>query len=335
MRRTTLIAALTVLPVVAGAAPRVKIAVTDIRSVQGVAPGTATILSDIVVSEVARAGYDVVSQADITAMIGFEKQKKVLGCSEDSSCLAEIGGALGVDFMLTGQVGQIGTRNRVSLLVVDTKKARVVARSAQFSDQDEDALVRAAELAVKEILAGIRAAQAVAQAPAATQPPPLKAAPPPPPAAKATPPPTAAATIPGAPAAKTAPSLAAAPPPQKPAASQVSTAASSGWTPRRTAYVTIGGGGALLLTGAVLGLSARSKYNALDAKQGQFGYYDAYQAEKGAIRTRARAADALMVTGAAVTGVGGWLWWRSRPSRVAVVPSAADGSVGLVASGSF
>ncbi|HEX9306471.1 MAG TPA: hypothetical protein VF894_03195 [Anaeromyxobacter sp.] len=333
MRRTTLIAALTVLPVVAGAAPRVKIAVTDIRSVQGVAPGTATILSDIVVSEVARAGYDVVSQADITAMIGFEKQKKVLGCSEDSSCLAEIGGALGVDFMLTGQVGQIGTRNRVSLLVVDTKKARVVARSAQFSDQDEDALVRAAELAVKEILAGIRAAQAVAQAPAATPPPakvaPLAATPPP---GKGTPPAAAAATGPGA---KPTPSLAAVPPPQYPAAAQVSTSASPRWSARRTAYVTMGGGGVLLLTGAVLGLSARSKYNALDAKQGQFGYYDSYQAEKGAIRTRARAADALMVTGAAVTGVGGWLWWRSGRTRVSVVPSAADGSVGLVASGSF
>src|SRR6266542_2602871 len=307
MRRATLIAALSVLPAFADAASRVKIAVTDIRSVQGVAPGTATILSDIVVSEVARAGYDVVSQADITAMIGFEKQKKVLGCSEDSSCLAEIGGALGVDFMLTGQVGQIGTRNRVSLLVVDTKKARAVARSAQFSDQDEDALVRAAELAVKEILAGIRAAQAVAQAPAATPPP-----------GKGTPPAAAAATGPGA---KPTPSLAAVPPPQYPAAAQVSTSASPRWSARRTAYVTMGGGGVLLLTGAVLGLSARSKYNALDAKQGQFGYYDSYQAEKGAIRTRARAADALMVTGAAVTGVGGWLWWRSGRTRVSVVPS--------------
>jgi len=326
MRRATLIAALSVLPAFADAASRVKIAVTDIRSVQGVAPGTATILSDIVVSEVARAGYDVVSHADITAILGFEKQKKVLGCSEDSSCLAEIGGALGVDFMLTGQVGQIGTRNRVSLLLVDTKKARVVARSAQFSDQNEDALVRAAESALKEVLAGIRAAQAAAQAPAASAPAAVKAAPPP---AKTIPPPAAS------PAAKTATSLAAVPPPEKPAAAQVSASASPRWSARRTAYVTMGGGGALLLTGAVLGLSARSKYNALDAKQGQFGYYDTYQAEQGAIRTRARTADVLMVTGTAVTGVGGWLWWRSGRTHVAFVPSAADGSVGLVATGSF
>ena len=330
MKTATLIAALALLPAAAGAAPRVKIAVTDIRSVQGVAPGTATILTDIVVSEVARAGYDVVSQADITAMIGFEKQKRVLGCSEDSSCLAEIGGALGVDFMLTGQVGQIGTRNRVSLLVVDTKKARVVGRSAQFSDQNEDALVRAAESALKEILAAIRAAQTVAQAPPAG----TAAA-----AAKGTPPPTAApgkaTPASAAPAAKTAPALAAAPPPEKPAAAQVTAPASPRWSARRTAYVTMGGGGALLLTGAVLGLSARSRYAALDEKQGQFGYYDAYRAEKGAIRTRALAADALMVTGTAVAGVGGWLWWRAARSHVAVVPTAGDGSIGLVASGSF
>jgi hypothetical protein len=89
-----LVALLVVLafPAVASAA-KVKVAVTEVKSVQGVAVGTATILSDIVVSEVARHGYDVISQSDISAMIGFEKQKKMLGCDE-TSCLAEIGGAL-------------------------------------------------------------------------------------------------------------------------------------------------------------------------------------------------------------------------------------------------
>ena len=139
------------------AAPRTKIAVTDIKGVQGVSPGTATILSDIVVSEVARAGHDVVSQSDINAMIGFERQRKMLGCADDSSCLAEIGGALGVDYMLAGQVGQIGTRFRISLLLVDSKRARVAARAAQFCDQNEDALARAAESTVRDLLAAVAA----------------------------------------------------------------------------------------------------------------------------------------------------------------------------------
>jgi TolB-like protein len=153
MARWIALLLLAAVPVAPRAAGRVKIAVMDVRNVQGVAEGTATILTDIVVSDVARAGHDVISKGDIAAMIGFEKQKQVLGCAEETSCLAEIGGALGVDFMLTGQVGQIGSQYRISLLLVDSRKARVAARAAEFCEKNEDALVQAAQRTVSQILA--------------------------------------------------------------------------------------------------------------------------------------------------------------------------------------
>jgi TolB-like protein len=296
------------------AAPRTKVAVTDIKAVQGVSAGTATILSDIVVSEVARAGHDVVSQSDINAMIGFERQRKMLGCSDDSSCLAEIGGALGVDYMLAGQVGQIGTRFRISLLLVDSKKARVAARAAQFCDQNEDALAKAAEATVRELLRSMAAPAATAQAA--------------PPASKleqsdAKPP-------------QVKPSLEAKPPREEPAA--VAVAATSG-TGRRSlrlpAYVTMGSGGALFLVGALTGVAAKSRYSNLESQRGDIGYYDTYQAKKGGIRSLAIAADVLMLGGVATAGVGGWMFWRAGRTPLAVVPSAGDGSIGLVASGAF
>jgi TolB-like protein len=174
--RCLAVAATCCLPAAAlGAGPqRVKIAVMDVRNVQGVAEGTSTILSDIIVSEVAKAKFDVISRSDIAAMVGFEKEKQMLGCSDDSKCLAEIGGALGVDYMLTGQVGQIGSRYRISLLLVDSKKAKVAARSAQFCDRNEDALATAAQATVAEILAAVprpEAAAAAATAKAAAPPP--------------------------------------------------------------------------------------------------------------------------------------------------------------------
>jgi TolB-like protein len=149
-----------------GAGGRTKVAVTEIKNVQGVAPGTATILSDIVVSEVARRGYAVISQSDIDALLGFEKKKQMFGCAEETSCLAEIGGALGVDYLFSGQVGKIGSRFRLSLLVVDAKRAVVVARAAQFTDADEDELARTAEKMVEQLareLAALRP-QGLAQA---------------------------------------------------------------------------------------------------------------------------------------------------------------------------
>lgn len=323
MTRALLAAVLAVIPALSAAAPRGKIAVTDIRSVQGVAPGTATILSDIVVSEVARAGYDVVSQADITAMLGFEKQKKVLGCSEDSSCLAEIGGALGVDFMLTGQVGQIGSRYRVSLLVVDTKKARVLARSAQFSDQNEDALVRAAETALHEVLVGLRT-PAVAQAPQVEPP---RVAPPPPPPAK-----VPAATNPPPYASSPRPDLAARPF----AAAPVEPMRGAGLRPSRTAaWVTLGAGVALLGGGAVFGLKAKATRDDLAKAWAEPNYQSVYDSKSKDAKAYARNANVLYLLGGAATGVSGWLFWRSRAPAFTVAPAVEDGRLALVAGGSF
>ncbi len=101
----------------------------------------------------ARSGLDTISRSGIASIIGFEKQKQMLGCSADAGCIAELGGALGVDFMLTGQVGQIGSQFHIALQLVDTRKARVAARASRFSDKTEDALVRVAREATAEVMA--------------------------------------------------------------------------------------------------------------------------------------------------------------------------------------
>jgi TolB-like protein len=162
--------ALLLLAAAPAAAPaRTKVAVMDVRSVQGVAEGTAAILTDIVVSDVARAGYEVISSNDIVAMLGFEKQKQALGCAEETSCLAELGGALGATYLLSGQVGTIGTQYRVSLILVDTKGARTVSRASEFCEKTEDALVKAARSSVAQLLAAVaRPTASLAAQPAAS-----------------------------------------------------------------------------------------------------------------------------------------------------------------------
>lgn len=140
-------------PATAPGAGKVKVAVMEVAGVQGVSPGTATILTNIVTGDVARTGVETISNRDITAMIGFERQKQILGCSGDAACVAEIGGALGVDYMLTGQVGQIGSQYHLSLQLVETHRAKVAARSSRFAEMNEDALVRVTREATAEVLA--------------------------------------------------------------------------------------------------------------------------------------------------------------------------------------
>jgi hypothetical protein len=138
----------------------------DLKAVQGVSAGTVEILGSVVAADLARERFDVIAKSDIQAMLGFQKERAILGCTEDAGCIAEIGGSLGVDFVLTGQVGQIGSQFNLSLIVVDTKKARVATRVSAFCEANEDALVKAARSSVGTLTLALRGGPL----PAATQP---------------------------------------------------------------------------------------------------------------------------------------------------------------------
>ena len=310
-----LLAVLVALPAAAGAAPaRSKLAVMDLKGVQGVSEGTASILTAIVVADAARAGYDVISQADIAAMIGFEKQKQMLGCTDQASCLAEIGGALGVDYVVSGQVGQIGSRYHLSLQLLESRKAKVLARSARFSDKDEDALASAAQATLADLLGTVGRAAPLAPASAAS----AKAIPlPPPPAAG-----TGDARKPDL----SAPAPAPAEPRHDPS-----------WRPNRTAsYWVMGGGVAAVLVGALFRGAASSEYQELEDAWRDPAYASLYDEKKGRITQLTNAGNGLLAAGIVTAGVGGFMWWRAgRPPAVSVAPEVGDGRVGLVAAGRF
>ena len=54
-------------------------------------------------------------------MLGLDKMKQAVGC-DDVSCAAEIGGALGINYMVAGTAGKLGSRIVFSLKLIDTKK---------------------------------------------------------------------------------------------------------------------------------------------------------------------------------------------------------------------
>ena len=85
-------------------------------------------LSGVLASAATRSGRETITTADIRAMLSFDKQKALLGCEDDSSCLAEIGGALGADEIATGTIIQVGEAISVSLTLLDARSAQVVER---------------------------------------------------------------------------------------------------------------------------------------------------------------------------------------------------------------
>jgi hypothetical protein len=95
----------------AAAAPpddRPKVAVVDLVA-NGASPSLASAAGGAVASELDRLGaFKVISSDNIRAMLALERQRQILGGCADAGCVTEIGGALGADYLVSGQVSAVG-----------------------------------------------------------------------------------------------------------------------------------------------------------------------------------------------------------------------------------
>ena len=127
-----------------------SVAVIDVKAVGAFDPSTIAGLSSLIASEAARFEARVVAGADIAALMSFDRQRQLLGCSDDS-CLSEIGGALGVDYLLISEVSEVGGVWLITMVLLDVRATRAVNRLTQRAG-DQRRLVEAAGLAVERIL---------------------------------------------------------------------------------------------------------------------------------------------------------------------------------------
>jgi hypothetical protein len=106
-----------------------RIAVMPVGSGEGVPGRTAEAVTEAVAAEVRRyGGGEVITQKEIVAVLSLEQQKQMLGCQSDS-CMAELGGALGVDRMISGDLAKLGESWLFHLKLVDVVKVKVIAQS--------------------------------------------------------------------------------------------------------------------------------------------------------------------------------------------------------------
>ncbi len=93
-----------------------------------VEPGQAALVTGLVVDALAK--YDelaVLQRSDIAQIAAFEADKQALGCSE-TSCLAEIAGALGAAYVVFGRVGTLDNLVLVQLNLFDAAAGKPIAR---------------------------------------------------------------------------------------------------------------------------------------------------------------------------------------------------------------
>lgn len=128
-----------------------KIIVLDLTAGGGVPVEVVQALSETVATRLAaRQFFDVVSSRDLATLIGIERQKQLLGCSEESaSCLAEITGSLGARFVLSGSVTRLGDSYQLNLQTLDTQKAQPLGRATRFTN-DLSSLRQQMDFAIAE-----------------------------------------------------------------------------------------------------------------------------------------------------------------------------------------
>jgi hypothetical protein len=216
-----LAAALLLWPALAGAAPKgsARTAVLDLVADSGVEARVARVATDTLVAELqAVAGVPVITERDIRTGMGFEQRKAIACTSKEENCLLELGGALGVDFLVFGSIARLDDTYVVSVSAFDERRAVVVRRFQQRSKGIGEAgvldLLEEAGRALAPVLPGSRAVESPRSPPPVALGPSPPVAQPPPGGSPGPSQPAQVAATPAFPApAATKPSPPAAPPP--------------------------------------------------------------------------------------------------------------------------
>lgn len=122
---------------------------------QGAPTSVADTLTQVITEQAGRTpGFNAISQAELSSLLGVEKQRQLLGCA-DQSCLAEIGGALGARLVLSATLGKVGESYVLSLQLIDSQKAQIKARESRtISSAKESELIAAARDLTHRVLTG-------------------------------------------------------------------------------------------------------------------------------------------------------------------------------------
>jgi hypothetical protein len=104
---------------------------------------------DFFAQKLLAAGVQVVTKQEMAALIGLERQRQLVSCSEaENSCLAELAGALGTEGVISGSLKKLERGFLINLKVTHATNARSLgAYSARVGSEDEllDYLAQAGE----------------------------------------------------------------------------------------------------------------------------------------------------------------------------------------------
>lgn len=130
--------------------PGVKCAAIPLKATD-VAQEVAFIMDEVLLTELQQAGFEAIGPEDINAMVGFEKVKDAVGC-DDASCIAELGNALGVDYLVAGNLAKLESSMVLTMKIIDVRGTKVLARVNKIASGGQGTLPRLLGEAVQELV---------------------------------------------------------------------------------------------------------------------------------------------------------------------------------------
>jgi hypothetical protein len=113
---------------------------------------TAVLLTDVVSTAVARDGrVDVITASELRRALALETLRQQAGCT-DTSCLAELAGAVGARWIVFGSIGALGDELVLTLQLYDSSTA-TIANRVVWRAADERALADRAEAEAAGLIA--------------------------------------------------------------------------------------------------------------------------------------------------------------------------------------
>lgn len=134
-----------------GATEKTRIVVMDLKLVS-VPPDFGQSVVQLMTDSLDAIGpFRAVSARDIGNMLDFEAKKQEIGCSDDVSCLSEIAGAFGAEYVVSGSLTNADGVYLLQLQLLDIAKAAVAARERRTTESKTE-LFDVAETAAQALV---------------------------------------------------------------------------------------------------------------------------------------------------------------------------------------
>lgn len=125
----------------------VQVAAPDL-SVVNLDPNRGALFAEHLAQQLTSLGFSVTTAKQIGSLLGQERQRQLMGCSDAStSCMAELAAALGSDAVVTGSVAKLESSYQVNVALISARDGKPVSVMSAREATEEgvlDALTREA-----------------------------------------------------------------------------------------------------------------------------------------------------------------------------------------------